>query len=120
MPAVIGRHGELLKLALKAANHWEDDDAKAKVEAMINVRAEALTMYGGEQWVINKAIHYNEWMSFTKQDFRAVVEAFKSLLLQFRCPKADCESWLYVVRRNGNAENLRCRCMRINLNLSLK
>ena len=57
------------------------------------VRAEALTMYGGEQWVINKAIHYNEWVSVTKQEFRAVVEAFKSLLLQFRCPKADCESW---------------------------
>ena len=36
---------------------------------MTTVRAEALTMYGGEQWVINKAIHYNEWVSFTKQEF---------------------------------------------------
>ena len=51
LPAVIGRQGELLKLASKAANHWADDDAKAKVEAMTMVRAEALTMYGGEQWV---------------------------------------------------------------------
>ena len=120
LPAVIGRQGELLKLASKAASHWADDDAKAKVEAMNTARAEALTMYGGEQWVINKAIHYNEWVSFTKQEFRAVVEAFKSLLLQFRCPKADCESWLYVTPRKTNPEILRCRCMRINLNLKLK
>ena len=65
LPTVIGRQGELLKLASKAANHWADDDAKAKVEAMTTVRAKALTMCGGEQWV-----------SFTKQEFRAVVEAF--------------------------------------------
>ena len=57
-------------------------------------------------------------MSVTKQEFRAVVEAFKSLLLQFRCPKADCESWLYVTPRKGNPEILRCRCMGINLNLN--
>ena len=120
LPAVIGRQGELLKLASKAASHWADDDAKAKVEAMNTARAEALTMYGGEQWVINRAIHYNEWVSFTKQEFRAVVEAFKSLLLQFRCPKAYCESWLYVTPRKTNPEILRCRCMRINLNLKLK
>ena len=43
-----------------------------------------------------------------------------SLLLQFRCPKADCESWLYVTPRKTNLEILRCRCMRINLNLKLK
>ena len=117
LPAVIGRQSELLKLAAKAANHWEDDGAKANVEAMKTVRAEALAKYGGEQWVINKAIHYNEWASFTKQEFRAVVEAFKSLLAQFRCPKSGCESWLYVMPRKGNPEMLRCRCMGINLNL---
>ena len=117
LPAVIGRQGELLKLAAKAANHWEDDGAKAKVEAMEAVRAEALAKSGDEQWVINKAIHYNEWASFTKQEFRAVVEAFKSLLLQFRCLKSGCDSWLYVMPRKGNPEMLRCRCMGINLNL---
>ena len=117
LPAVIGRQGELLKLAAKAANHWEDDGAKAKVEAMKTVRAQTLENCGGEQWVINKAIHYNEWASFSQQEFRAVVEAFKSLLAQFRCPKSGCESWLYVMPRKGNPEMLRCRCMGINLNL---
>ena len=117
LPAVIGRQGELLKLAAKTANHWRDGGAKAKGEAMKTVRAQTLENYGGEQWVINKAIHYNEWASFSQQEFRAVVEAFKSLLAQFRYPKSGCESWLYVMPRKGNPEILRCQCMGINLDL---
>ena len=120
LPAVIGRQGELLKLAAKAANDWRDEQAKAKVEAMKTARGEVLKKCGGEQWVINKATHYNEWASFTKAEFRAVVDAFKALLLQFRCPKAGCESWLYVTPRKEDAEVLRCRCMALNLNLRPK
>ena len=110
----------MLKLAAKSANDWKDDEAKAKVEAMKTARAEILTKCGGEQWVINKAVHYNDWASFTKAEFRAVVEAFKVLLLQFRCQKAGCESWLYVTPRKGDPEVLRCRCMGTNLNLKPK
>ena len=120
LPAVIGRQGELLKRAAKSANDWKDDEAKARVESMRTARAEILKKCGGEQWVINKAIHYNEWTSFTGAEFRSVVEAFKALLLQFRCPMAGCESWLYVMPRKGELEVLRCRCMGINLNLKPK
>ena len=120
LPAVIGRQGELLKLAAKSANHWKAVDAKARVEAMKAARNEILKKCGGEQWVINTAVHYNEWASFTKAEFRAVVEAFKALLLQFRCPKVGCESWLYVIPRKGDPEVLRCRCMALNLNLRPK
>ena len=45
LPAVIGRHGELLKLAEKAANTWNDEDGKAKVVALKTARAEALPAY---------------------------------------------------------------------------
>ena len=120
LPAVIGRQGELLKLAAKSANEWNQQDVKAKVEAMKTARNEILTKCGGEQWVINKAIHYNEWASFTTAEFHAVVEAFKSLLLQFRCPNAECESWLYVTPRKGSPEALRCSCTALNLNLRMK
>lgn len=119
MPAIIGRHGELLKLAAKAANDWKDDAAKAKVEDMKAARTAALADCGGEEWVINKAIHYNEWANFTKAEFSAVVEAFKNLLLQFRCPKAGCDSWLYVTPRKGDLETLRCSCDSTHVNLKL-
>ena len=120
LPAVIGRHGELQKLAAKAANAWNDEDAKAKVEALKTARSEALSSYGGEAWVVNKAVHWNEWANFTKAEFQEVVEAFKGLLVQLRCSKPACESWLYVTPKKGDEETLRCRCGSVNVNLRVK
>ncbi len=117
-PAALLR--ESLKLATKAANDWKDDAAKAKVHAMKTARSDALAAYGGESWVMNKAIHYNGWADFSKAEFKPVVAAFKTLLLQFRCPKQECDSWLYVTPRKGDPEMLRCRCMGVNLNLKPK
>ncbi len=117
LPAVIGRQRELLDRAAKVANRWKNKEAKAEVERMQSARAEVLRKCGDEQWIINKSIHYNEWASFSKAEFRTVVEAFKALLLQFRCHKAECESWLYVMPRKGDAQSLRCHCMAVNLNL---
>lgn len=114
---VISRQGELLKLAAKSAQDWKDDAAKAKVETLKTARTDALAKYGGESWVVNKAVHYAEWANFSKAEFKSVVEAFQTLLLQFRCTKAGCESWLYVTPRKGDPEALRCRCASININL---
>ena len=116
--AVIGRHGELLKLGARAANKWNSEDAKAKVAALKESRKEALDAYHGEQWVLNKAIHFNEWAQFTKSELREVVEAFKRLLEELRC--ASCGSWLYVTPRKGTAENLRCDCGSVMVNLKVK
>ena len=118
LPAVIGRHGDLLKLAARAANKWNIEEAKARVEALKNSRKEALAAYYGEQWVVNRAIHFNEWASFSKREFREVVEAFKRLLEELRC--SSCESWLYVTPKKGNPESLRCHCGSMMVNLKVK
>ena len=118
LSAVIGRHGELLKLAAKAANKWNNEDAKAKVEALKASRKEALAAYYSEQWVVNRAIHFNEWAHFTKSEFREVVEAFKRLLAELRC--SGCGSWLYVMPKKGNLESLRCPCAAVMVNLKVK
>lgn len=117
-PAVVGRHGELLKLAAKAANAWNDADGMAKVKDMKDARSDALSAYGDEAWIVNKAIHWNEWADFPKPEFRDVVEGFQGVLAQLRC--SSCESWLYVTPRKGKAEALRCRCGSVNLNLTAK
>lgn len=51
LTAVIGRYGELLKLAAKSAQHWIDEEAKRKVEALTKMRSEAMDKYGGENWL---------------------------------------------------------------------
>jgi energy-coupling factor transporter ATP-binding protein EcfA2 len=117
LPAVLARHAELLKQAAKSAQDWKDDDAKARVETLKGARAAVMAKYGSESWMVNKAVHYNEWVDLSKSEFKSVVEAFKALLLQVRCTKPGCESWLYVTPSRGESEALRCRCASINLNL---
>ncbi len=118
LPAVIGRHGDLLKLAAKVANKWNNEEAKAKVEDLKNSRKEALAAYYDEQWVVNRAIHFNEWAQFSRAEFRDVVAAFRRLLDELRCP--SCDSWVYVTPRKGNPESLRCPCASVMVNLKVK
>jgi len=118
LPAVVGRHGQLLKLAAQAANTWNDEEGKAKVAALQTARAEALSAYGGEAWIVNKAVHFNEWANFSDAELHEVVEAFKGLIEELRC--SSCESWLYVMPRRGDLESLKCRCGAVTLNLRPK
>ena len=60
LSAVIGRQGELLKSAAKAAKSLDDAEAIAKVEALRQARQQVLSEKEGEHWGIHKAIHYNE------------------------------------------------------------
>ncbi len=117
--AVIGRQGDLLKKAAAAAKSWDDAEQIAKVEEMKRVRTESLTACGGEQWIINKAVHYNEWANLSKEDFVPVVAAFKNLLHQFRCSKPKCDSWLSLSPKKEPTD-LRCLCGSFRLNLRKK
>lgn len=117
LSAVISRQGDLLKKAEKAAKSWNNEDDAAKVEGLQKARASVLAEVNGEDWVINKAVHYNEWADLSKEDFRPVVAVFKKLLHQFRCDK--CNSWAHLVPRNQPIE-LRCLCGSFRLNLNPK
>lgn len=119
-PAVIRRHGDLLGMAAKAANSWNKKDVLEQVDALKTARKAALTRYGDENWVVNKAIHYNEWADFTVDEFRDVVIAFKGVLTQFGCANPVCTSWLEVEPKRGEAQTLRCPCATISLNLRPK
>ena len=115
---VIGRYGALLRRAAKAADTWNNQDARERVEALKIAWAETLSAYQGEAWVVNRAVHFNEWATFTEAEFREVVETFKRLLAELRC--SSCESWLYATPKKGHPENLRCRCGSVMLNLKSK
>jgi hypothetical protein len=119
LSSVIARQGELLKQAAKAAKSWSDDEQVKKVEKFQKARTAILTAKGGEEWVVNKAIHYNEWANLSKNDFAPVVTAFKDVLQQFRCAKPKCDSWLSVTPRHEPID-LRCPCGTVRFNLKEK
>lgn len=114
-PAVLSRYKRLLGRAAKSAQDWKNtaaaESAKARAESL-SKKAEAC---GGEQWMINKSIHYSDWADLTSAEFRPVVDAFKGFLEELWC--GNCRSWLRVTPRKGDAETLRCDCGGTNLNL---
>ena len=119
LSAVIRRQGDLLKQAAKVARSWGDSEQLAQVTALQDARSTILSASNDEQWVINKAIHYNEWADLSKNDFKPVVKAFKDLLQQFRCEKPKCDSWLSLTPKHDPVD-LRCSCGAFRLNLNEK
>jgi hypothetical protein len=117
--AVIGRQGDLLKSAAKAARSWNHADDLAKVEEMQSSRKRICDGWNGEQWAINKAVHYNDWANFSREEFNSLVEVIKNLLNQFRCNKTGCDSWLTLTPKKDPLD-LRCACGSLRLNLKEK
>ncbi|MFZ1410923.1 MAG: AAA family ATPase [Micropruina sp.] len=118
--AVKGRHGDLLKKATAAANSWNSDTDRQKVEELKAERANAILSQDGENWAINALVHNNDWATMTKPDFTPVVAACKQFLELFMCSNDGCDGWIYVLGIPGQEEELRCSCGTLHLNLRRK
>ena len=120
LPRVLMAWKGRLEEGEKSAVHWKLD---AEQKSITENRAEAkklIAKTNAEYWAINPSVHYNEWANFAKTEFQEVVEAFKALLENLRCENESCKSYLYVSPRKGNAEEMRCNCGTVNINLKTK
>lgn len=115
LPSVVGRFSKHLAEAAKSAKAWDNAEAVEAVEARQTMFRERNTRGGDEQWVVNKAVHYNDWADFAREDFEPVVDAFKDLVECFRCK--DCGTWLCATPRRG-AKSLHCDCSKVSINLT--
>ena len=115
LPGILSRMDKLLINAETTAQSWGNqslkDDVRARRLALSNSKA-AMEV---QRWTVNKAVHYNEWANFRRNDFEPVVKAFRDLLDKLHCDV--CKAWLYVIPKRGTAEVLRCDCATISLNL---
>lgn len=116
---VTNRWQDRLKQGVKAAAHWGHDADKSKLEGMLAEAEVLIRKTNVEQWAINKSVHFNEWENFTSSEFKAVAEAFKSLLEHIRCRNTKCGGYPYLEPRKGSSEQLRCSCLSINVNLKM-
>jgi len=117
MPHVLKEWRKKLEDGEKAAIYWKRVDEKAAVAAKRAKAKELIAKTNAEQWAINPSIHFNEWSNLQRQEFQEVVVAFKELLENLRCENESCKSYLYVLPRKGKAEEMRCNCGNININL---
>lgn len=119
LPAAISRYKELLGKAKDAANSWNQKDIVESLKKIDDESKAVISKTGIEQWNINKAVHYNEWANFQKQDFQPVVDAFKDLYEKvFACP--NCQAVLQITCDGSDIAGVKCKCGNTNWNLKKK
>ena len=118
-PGVVQAWKARLQEAKTAAVSWgapTTDIEAAQMEA--NQRIADMQ---SEQWMINKAVHYNEWHNLLPQEFRKVADAYRAFLKSMQCASAACGEFLCVSPARGRErEALRCGCGTKSLNLKKK
>ena len=118
LPQAMSKFKKLLADGESAATSWTKT---AEAEAIKTRKDDFSVLLGNsniEQWQINKAVHYNEWVNLEASDFRPVVESYHELIKSLFCP--NCNSIFYVTPPKGSFEALRCSCGELNINLNKK
>lgn len=117
MPSALKEWQNKLKVGEESAVHWNRNDLK-KIIAAKRARAKELIARPNEDmWMINRLVHYNEWVNLLPKEVQELVDSFKKLLEHMRCEKENCGSYLYLLPRKGKAEEMRCNCGATNINL---
>lgn len=114
-PAVVRAWKDRLQEAKASAVSWKK--GIAEIETMQKDANQKIADTQTENWMINKAVHYNQWANLQPKEFAAVASAFHALLTSMQC--TDCLEFLSVTPLKGDKESLRCGCGAKNLNLKL-
>ena len=120
LSAVNGSYNKWLGKAAVSANSWGNKEAVKRAKELDAARAKAMVAESTESWPINRAIHFNEWASFSREDFEPVVAAWKEYLALFACDNVACGSLIFVTGSRGREDALRCACGTLNLNLKAR
>ena len=117
-PAVIQAWKARLQEAKDSAISW--GTSTVDIEAMQADAKKKIAETQSEQWMINKAVHYNEWATLQPQEFAKVATAFQAFMKSMQCKNAPCSEFLCVTPPKGEREALRCGCGQNNFNLKAK
>jgi DNA repair exonuclease SbcCD ATPase subunit len=118
LPAAIGQYRSLLRKAKAVSQSWGDQECFERLQELETVAKQIIARSNVEQWAINSNVHYNNWVSFSENDFRPVAEAFRDLHGLFRCSK--CGGMLYLACTGPTPVSTRCNCGAVNWNLQKK
>jgi RecF/RecN/SMC N terminal domain len=115
-PAVVRAWKDRLQEAKDSAVSWKKD--VAEIEAMQKDAKQKIADTQSENWMINKAVHYNQWANLQPKEFAVVAAAFQAFLKSMQCADEGCLEFLRISPVKGDKEALRCGCGAI-LNLKI-
>lgn len=116
-PAV-RRCRDLFLEGAKVAEAWGKKDTAEALKTREKSLGDSFLATNAEQWLVNPAIHYNEWANFAANDFIPVVVAFRDMVSRFFCEKLECAGLFYLATTSPKTlDSLRCACGNTNINL---
>ena len=104
----MSRFKELIKQAKRAGDSWGHDISE--INELDNKRSEVYSQFHREVGAVNPNVHFNadEWATFSVEEFRPVVDAFRNLYDLFWC--SNCNSCLFLVEDGYDEVHFNCRC----------
>lgn len=120
LPPVLAQWKKRLTKGIKVAADWGNDTEEA---SLIKLHEEAKTLIAAtnvDLWIVNRSVHFNEWVNLEGKELKNVINAHKTLLDHIHCSNPMCGSLPYLTPRKGPAELLRCNCGDISVNLKEK
>jgi hypothetical protein len=116
-PAVVRAWKDRLQEAKDSAVSWKK--GVAEIEEIQKDTKKRVADTQSENWMINKAVHYNQWANLQPKEFAAVAVAFQAFLKSMQCAEESCLEFLHVSPMKGDKETLRCGCGGRILNLKI-
>jgi recombinational DNA repair ATPase RecF len=117
-PAVIQAWKARLQEAKDSAVSW--GNVVTHIEALQTDARKRIADTQSEQWMINKAVHYNEWANLQAHELAKVAAAYRDFLKSMQCNNSPCSQFLAVTPPRGQRQALRCGCGQNNFNLTVK
>jgi hypothetical protein len=118
LPAAMRQYRSLLKQAKNVAQSWGEKNRFDMLQELDSTVGQIYTRSNAEQWTVNANIHYNNWVNFSRDDFRPVVEAFQDLYGLFVCSR--CGGMLRLAMTGIKPVSVRCNCEKVSWNLTEK
>jgi len=116
--AGVSAYKKLLKEVKNIANSWGNKQEIEAIQERESIFDQIWRRTNIEQWAVNPNVHYNNWVNFTIEDFRPVVDAFRDLFEVFICQKCRC--MLKLASHGVIPVSFGCKCGAINFTLQRK
>jgi energy-coupling factor transporter ATP-binding protein EcfA2 len=118
MSAALSKYRKTLVEARKSASSWEREEQAEELIETISKFDQIRTRCNDENWVINPAVHYNEWESFTKAEFQEVFDSYKDMRDLLLCTNKNCGSAVVIhYDENMRHASIKCGCEEIDYSL---
>lgn len=108
MGPALSKYKDVLKRAKKAEGSWGNDISA--INELDDRRGDVYRQLNMERGAVNPNVHFNEneWATFTPDEMRDVVDAFRNLYELFWCD--NCGSCVRVLEEDFKEVGFRCSC----------